>query len=104
MQAAVKKVVYIFRYRKFHNKFHNTFARCFENVTNAAKTVYEWSTQKAVTEERAKTLENEGSDINLIVSGDSTWKKRGQTSRFGVTTLAGKFSKKPSKHSNVTGM
>jgi len=30
----------------------------------------------------------------LIVSGDGTWKKRGPTSRFGVTTLAGKFSKK----------
>ena len=77
--------------RKFHN---NTFAGCFEKVTKAAKTVYEWSTQKAVTEKRAKTLENEGSDINLIVSGNGTWKKRGHTSRFGVTTLAGKFSKK----------
>ena len=77
--------------RKIHS---NTFAGCFENVTKAAKTIYEWSTQKAVTEERAKTLENEGSGINLIVSGDGTWKKRGHTSRFGVTTLAGKFSKK----------
>ena len=77
--------------RKFHN---NNFAGSFENVTKAAKTLYEWSTQKAVTEERAKTLKNEGSDINLIVSGYGTWKKRGHTSRFGVTTLAGKFSKK----------
>ena len=55
--------------RKFYN---NTFAGCFESVIKAAKTVYEWSTQKAVTEERAKMLENEGSDINLIVSGDGT--------------------------------
>ena len=77
--------------RKFHD---NTFAGCVENVTKAAKTVYEWSTQKAVTDERAKMLENKGSDINSIVSGDGTWKKRGHTSRFGVTTLAGKFSKK----------
>ena len=37
--------------RKFHN---NIFAGCFENVTKAAKTVYEWSIQKAVTEESAK--------------------------------------------------
>ena len=77
--------------RKFHN---NTFAGCFENVTEAAKIVYEWSTQKAVTEERAKTLENDSLDINLIVSGDSTWKKRGHASRFDVITLGGKFSKK----------
>ena len=55
--------------RKFHN---NTFAGIFENVTKPAKTIYEWSTQKAVTEERAKTLENEGSDFNFIVSGDGT--------------------------------
>jgi len=76
-------------------KFHkNTFAGCSENVTKAAETVYKWSTQKAVTEEKAKTLENEGSDVNLTVSGDGTWKKRGHTSRFGVTTLAGKFGKK----------
>ena len=77
--------------RKFHN---NTFAGCFEYVTKAAGTVYEWSTQKAVTEEGAKTLENKGSDINLIVSGDGTWTKRGHTLRFGVTTLGGKVSKK----------
>ena len=30
----------------------------------------------------------------MIVSGDGTWKKHGHTSRFGVKTLAGKFSKK----------
>ena len=33
---------------KFYN---NTFPGCFENVTKPSKTVYEWSTQKAVTEE-----------------------------------------------------
>ena len=56
-------------FRKFHN---NIFAGRLENVTKATKTVHEWSTQKVVTEERAKMLENEGSDIILIVSGDGT--------------------------------
>jgi len=38
--------------QKFHN---NIFAGCSENVTKAAETVYKWSTQKAVTEEKAKS-------------------------------------------------
>lgn len=32
--------------------------------------------------------------INLTVSGDETWKKRGFSSLFGVSTLVGKYSKK----------
>ena len=76
---------------KFHN---NTFAGCFQNINKAASTVYEWSLNKAVAEEKEKTLENEGSDDHFTASGDGTWKKRGHTSRFGVTTLAGKYCKK----------
>ena len=48
----------------------------------------------AVAQEKEKTLEKERSDMNLTVSGDGTWKKHGHTSKFGVTTLAGKCSKK----------
>ena len=76
---------------KFHN---NTFEGCFQNVMNAAESIYKWSTKKAIAKEKAKTLQEDGSDDCLTVSGDGTWKKRGHTSRFGVTTLAGKYSKK----------
>lgn len=76
---------------KFYN---NTYVGCFENVWKAAESIYEWSVKKAVTEEKAITAVKENSGTNLTVSGDGTWKKRGHTSRFGVTTLAGKYCKK----------
>ena len=48
----------------------------------------------AVAQEKEKTLEKEGSDMNLTVSRDGTWKKREHSLKFDVTTLAGKYSKK----------
>lgn len=77
--------------RKFHTQ---TFAGCFSNLWTAAESVYNMSLKRAVEEEKKLTLEAENSDVNLTVSGDGTWKKRGHTSRFGVTTLAGKYCKK----------
>ncbi|CAG5109337.1 Protein of unknown function [Cotesia congregata] len=43
--------------------------------------------------EKDLTSKEEKSETNLTISGDSTWKKRGLTSRFGIVTLAGKYSK-----------
>jgi len=77
--------------RKFHTQ---TFAGCFENLWKAAESIYKFSVKRAIEEEKKLTLEKENSDTNLTVSGDSTWKKHGHTSRFGVTTLAGKYCKK----------
>lgn len=79
----------------FASKFyHQTFAGCFTNLWTAAESVCKISLQRAVEEEKKQTLEKENSETNLTVSGDGTWKKRGHTSRFGVVTLAGKYSKK----------
>ena len=77
------------------NKFYSlTFAGCFANLCKATESVYQNSIKRAVEEEKKLALENENSDTELTASGDGTWKKRGHTSRFGVTTLAGKYSKK----------
>lgn len=77
------------------SKFNNvTYSGCFENFWKAADSVYKFSVKKAVSEEQDLTLEAEKSKTNLTVSGDGTWKKRGHTSRFGVITLVGKYSKK----------
>ncbi|XP_074113794.1 uncharacterized protein LOC141536903 [Cotesia typhae] len=76
-------------------KFYDqTFAGCFTNLHIAAETVCKLSMQQAINEEKELTLKKENSETNLTVSGDGTWKKRGHTSRFGVVTLAGKYSKK----------
>lgn len=45
-------------------------------------------------EEKEKNSENGIPLLNLTVSGYGSWKKRGFTSLFGVTTLIGKFSGK----------
>ena len=71
----------------------NTFQGCFNNVWIAAESVYKNSVRMAVTQEK-KTLEKQGLDMNLTVSGNGTWKERGHVSKFGVTTLAEKYSKK----------
>jgi len=76
--------------RKFHTQ---TFAGCFENLWKAAESIYKFSVKRAIEEEKKLTLKKENSDSNLTVYGNSTWKKRGHTSRFGVTTLAGKYCK-----------
>ncbi|EFN79687.1 hypothetical protein EAI_13795 [Harpegnathos saltator] len=55
---------------------------------------YDCVLKRAVDEEKEVTSETEFSSSNLTVSGDGTWKKRGFNSRFGVTTLIGKYSNK----------
>ncbi|XP_043258074.1 uncharacterized protein LOC122400607 [Colletes gigas] len=71
---------------------------CYSSVMkkfhSASAAVYNCVLQRAMDEEKEMTLETESSSSNLTVSGDGTWKKRGFSSRFGVTTLIGKYSKK----------
>ncbi|CAD6227261.1 GSCOCG00011964001-RA-CDS [Cotesia congregata] len=73
--------------------YHQTFDGCFKNLWTAAETVCKLSMQQAVNKEKDLTSKEEKSETNLTISGDSTWKKRGLTSRFGIVTLAGKYSK-----------
>lgn len=64
------------------------------NIYTASKAVFELLTKKAVKEEKEKNIEKEMPISNLIVSGDGTWKKRGFSSLFGVSTLIGSLTGK----------
>ncbi|XP_076545772.1 uncharacterized protein LOC143305567 [Osmia lignaria lignaria] len=74
----------------------NTYYSCLENLQIASRAVYEHIISKAVAEEKELTEASEPNTdpTHLTVSGDGTWKKRGFSSLFGVTTLVGKYSKK----------
>lgn len=67
---------------------------CIEHIHIAASTVYNALIKNAVEEGKEKNVEAGNIENNLIVSGDGTWKKRGFSSLFGVTTIIGKYSKK----------
>ncbi|XP_044579109.1 uncharacterized protein LOC123261528 [Cotesia glomerata] len=69
---------------------------CLDNLHTAASAIYDQLISKAVKEEQELLSEFEPNENpkHLTVSGDGTWKKRGFTSLFGVTTLIGKYSKK----------
>jgi len=73
---------------------NSTYASILENIHIAASTVYDSIISFAATEE--KDLNERAGNIrnNLTVSGDGTWKKRGFSSLFGVSTLIGKFTGK----------
>ena len=72
----------------------NTYYACLENIYDAASAVYNIILEKAVAEEKQVNEEAGHIAMNLTLSGDGTWKKRGFSSLFGVSTLIGKYSKK----------
>ncbi|CAH2100864.1 unnamed protein product [Euphydryas editha] len=73
-----------------------------ESTYNAVTSLLHTSTQslfqascvKAVGEEKRENEKHERPILNLKVSGDGTWKKRGFKSMYGVTTLIGYYSGK----------
>ena len=71
---------------------------CYDDIVKhlheAAKTVFDILCKKAVEEEKEKNEENGRPASSLKVSGDGSWKKRGFSSLFGVTTLIGYYSGK----------
>ena len=71
-----------------------TYYVCLENIYEAASTVYDWILRRAISEEQELNEEAGNIRNNITVSGDGTWKKRGFSSLFGVSTLIGKYSKK----------
>ncbi|EZA59663.1 hypothetical protein X777_16734 [Ooceraea biroi] len=74
--------------------YSQTYYSCLTNIQQASQAVYKILVKHAVDEEKQKTLEKKDSNVNLTVCGDGTWKKRGYSSLYGVTTLAGKYSHK----------
>lgn len=65
-----------------------------ENIYCGAKAVYDILTKKAVDEEKIQNAEHGNPMTDISVSGDGTWKKRGFSSLFGITTLIGKYTSK----------
>jgi len=74
-----------------------SYTKIVEHIHAAAKSSFEFFSQKAVREVREKiekNVEHGRVKKNLKVSGDGTWKKRGFKSLYGVTTLIGYYSGK----------
>ncbi|CAD6216153.1 GSCOCG00004372001-RA-CDS, partial [Cotesia congregata] len=58
------------------------------------QSLFKASCVKAIDEEKSENEKHERPILNLKVSGDGTWKKRGFKSMYGVTTLIGYYSGK----------
>lgn len=73
-----------------------TYDLIINNIHSCVKTATEKLFQNACTEEKELTSEHQGAanSTELTVSGDGTWKKRGFTSLYGVTSLIGYYSGK----------
>lgn len=67
----------------------NTYDLIVEHVHSASKSVFDFLCKKAVDEEKRENEKNKFPLLNLKVSGDGSWKKRGFNSLFGVTSLIG---------------
>lgn len=67
-----------------------------KNIHECVSVVTDKLLKKACVEEMNATSEQQGDEhkSDLTVSGDGTWKKRGFTSLFGVTSLIGYYSGK----------
>ncbi|XP_014472349.1 PREDICTED: uncharacterized protein LOC106743225 isoform X2 [Dinoponera quadriceps] len=73
---------------------NSTYTALLENIHTAASAVYESVLSFAATQEKNMNEEAGKPQIELTVSGDGTWKKRGFSSLFGVSTLIEKYSGK----------
>jgi len=71
-----------------------TYQHIVEHLHAASKSMFESITTKAIKEEREKNAATGRNENHLKVSGDSSWKKRGFTSFYGLTTLIGYYSGK----------
>ncbi|XP_032676769.1 uncharacterized protein LOC116846694 [Odontomachus brunneus] len=63
-----------------------------QHLHTASATMFQEITKKSVEEERKKNEEKGRNETHLKVSGDGSWKKRGFTSLFGLTTLIGYYT------------
>lgn len=73
-----------------------TYDKIIDNIYRASKTVCEMLLKKAVNEEKKKTCTEEECEdcIELTVSGDGTWRKRGFTSSFSIAAVIGHYTGK----------
>ena len=72
----------------------STYDQIVQHLYTASKTMFKSACKKAVEEEKELNVQNERPADDLKVSGDGSWKKRGYTSLYGVTTLIGYYGGK----------
>jgi hypothetical protein len=72
----------------------SSYNKIVEHVYTATRTVFDLCTKKAINAEKKENEEKGQTILNLKVSGDGSWKKRGFKSLYGVTTLIGYYSGK----------
>ncbi|EZA54492.1 hypothetical protein X777_05747 [Ooceraea biroi] len=72
----------------------STYEFIVRHIHTAASSVFDSVCKKAVKEEKEKNIENGRPAEEFKISGDGSWKKRGFTSLYGVTTLIGYYTGK----------
>lgn len=72
----------------------NTYYSILENIHSASSAVFDTVLSIAVNEEKEILQEQGKAENEFTVSGDGTWKKRGFSSLFGVSTLIAKYTGK----------
>jgi len=72
----------------------SAYNNIIEHIYSVTKTEFEFCTQRTADEEQKENIKRERSSSHLEVSGDGSWKKRGFTSLYGVTTLIAYYSGK----------
>lgn len=70
------------------------YDKIVQHIYDASKAAFLSSTRQAVEEEKKEILNRGLNDNNLTVSGDGSWKKRGFSSLFGVSTLIAHYTGK----------
>lgn len=73
--------------------FQSFYDKLVKNISVATATVREKCIKKAAVEKK-KMNEEKGITDGITVSGDGTWRKRGFSSLYGITTLIGQFTGK----------
>ncbi|KYN50510.1 hypothetical protein ALC57_00149 [Trachymyrmex cornetzi] len=73
--------------------FQSFYNRIVDIIFIATETVREFSMKRAAEDEKKQTEENR-LNTGISVSGDGSWRKRGFSSLFGVTSLIGWFTGK----------
>lgn len=72
----------------------NAYDLIVQRIHESSKKVFDISCKEAIQEEMAMNEQNERPILNLTVSGDGSWKKRGFSSLYGVTTLIANNTRK----------
>ena len=72
----------------------NAYELIVQHMYTASSSMFQFVRQKATDEEKEANIKNNRPATDFKVSGDGSWKKRGFSSLFGVTTLIAHYTGK----------